>query len=72
MTFDSDYGELVYFEGTPCPPGIVFLRFSPENSLEPAIMLQELFARDDIELIGYFTVLERTSIRRRPLPITAG
>jgi len=36
VTFDSDYGELVFRRRLPTPGGVLYLRFLPENPLEPA------------------------------------
>jgi len=34
VTFDRDYGELIYRRGLPVPNGILYLRFSPKTPLE--------------------------------------
>lgn len=34
LTFDRDYGELVYHHRLPCPPAIVYLRFDPATPTE--------------------------------------
>ena len=68
ITFDSDYGELVFFEGVPCPPSILYLRFQPMNPLEPAERIRSLLAADDEVLLGFFVVLDEDAVRRRPLP----
>lgn len=68
VTFDKDYGELVYGRGLPSPPAIVYLRFIPATPLEPAEVLKALFAKGDLAVNGYFIVLNRENMRRRPLP----
>jgi len=68
ITFDRDYGELIYRLKLPTPPGVIYLRFIPKNPLEPAEYLQTLIESKDIRLEGKFTVGERRQIRQRPLP----
>jgi len=72
ITFDSDYGELVYFQGVPCPTGIIYLRFVPSNPLEPAEQVDQLLTQSGLEIIGGFFVLDRSVIRRRKLPEREG
>ncbi len=67
LTFDRDYGELLYSLGLPAPPGVVYFRFLPRTSQEPAEILLTLI-RSKIELTGRFTVVERRQVRQRPLP----
>jgi predicted nuclease of predicted toxin-antitoxin system len=68
MTFDRDYGELVYRRRMPCPPAIIYLRFDPASPTEPAQVVQSLLSIPESELSGYFLVLDRDSVRKRLLP----
>jgi hypothetical protein len=70
LTFDRDYGELVFRYGYPAPPGIVFFRFAPATVDEPAPQLLALLADSQIILDGMFTVVDRQNIRQRPLTPT--
>lgn len=67
VTFDSDYGELIYVRHLPCPFAVVYLRFTPAHPEEAAERLVQLFSTDDA-LEGCFIVLEREGYRRRSLP----
>lgn len=67
VTFDRDFGDLIYRQGAPAPAGVVYLRFVPTSSEEPGQVLLQLLALTDVELIGRFTVVERERIRQRPL-----
>ena len=69
ITFDSDYGELVFFDGFPCPNGVLYLRFEPCSPIEAAELINALLAVDDTVLDGFFVVLDRNTVRRRPLPV---
>ena len=68
ITFDRDYGELIYRLKLPIPPGIIYLRFVPKNPLEPAEYVLELIESENIKVEGKFTVGDGRHIRQRPLP----
>jgi predicted nuclease of predicted toxin-antitoxin system len=68
LTFDRDYGELIYRLGLPSPPGIVYIRFAPATPTEAAEYLLTLLGQSSISLQGQFNVIERDSLRQRPLP----
>ncbi len=68
LTFDRDYGELIFSQAMPCPPGLVYLRITPRDPLEAAALLVTLIKRNPRDLFGHFIVLERDNFRRRPLP----
>lgn len=68
VTFDRDYGELLFGRGLPSPLSVIYLRFTPQTSAEPAEILHALFEHGEAEVEGYFLVVERDSFRRRPLP----
>jgi predicted nuclease of predicted toxin-antitoxin system len=68
LTFDRDYGELIFKRRLPAPPGVLFLRFDPGTPLEPAEVLLKLLSLPDVEWTGRFTVLTREQIRQHRLP----
>lgn len=70
LTFDRDYGELLYVEtpGMPSPAGVVYFRFDPSPPEEPAFYLLALLDEPGWSAIGKFTVVERDRVRQRPLP----
>ncbi|MEL6820692.1 MAG: DUF5615 family PIN-like protein [Calditrichota bacterium] len=68
LTFDRDYGELIFKKKLPVPPGVIYLRFIPTHPTETAELLQQLFDRDEINFDGFFTVIGRENIRQRRLP----
>lgn len=68
LTFDSDYGDLLYKRVLRPPEGLVFLRFVPSSPEEPAEYLLALLQRPEISVAGSFTVAERDRVRQRPLP----
>jgi predicted nuclease of predicted toxin-antitoxin system len=71
LTFDRDYGELVFRHRLPVPAGVVYLRFSPASPIEPASYFAQLIA-NGIELAGKFSTGDREQVRQRPLPTDDG
>lgn len=67
LTFDRDYGELVFRYRHPAPSGIFFFRFAPATVDEPAPQLLELLNNPAMTLEGMFTVVDRQHVRQRPL-----
>ena len=70
VTFDRDYGSLLYQLGLPAPTGIVYFRFVPFSLEEPAEHLLALLERSELSLLGMLAVAERDRVRQRPLPGT--
>ena len=68
LTFDKDYGELIYHRKLPVPPGVIFFRFNPLTPLDPALLLLEYLRQPEISFNGLFTVFSRQSMRQRELP----
>lgn len=67
LTFDRDYGELIYRLKYPQPSGVIYFRFFPRTPVEPAEHLLRLLSSTEIVLENKFTVIERDRIRQRPL-----
>ena len=70
LTFDRDYGDLIYHRGLSPPPGVVYFRFEPVTADEPAMRLQSLLADPDFVLRGNFTIVGEDRTRQRPLDPT--
>lgn len=68
LTFDRDYGGLLYRQGSEPPEGVVYFRFAPSSPEEPAEYLLALLERFGSSLLGMLTVAERDRVRQRPLP----
>ena len=69
LTFDRDYGELIYRHQASPPVGVVYFRFAPATPSEPADILLHIMDRADLSVIGKFTIIERGRIRQRSLHI---
>ena len=68
LTFDRDYGELIYRFELPSPAGIVYFRLTSAAPEEPAERLLRLLDARGFTLEGKFTVMERERARQTPLP----
>jgi predicted nuclease of predicted toxin-antitoxin system len=67
LTFDRDYGELIYRHKVLPPAGVVYFRFAPATPLEPAEILLNVIDKADLSVIGKFTIVGRDRIRQRSL-----
>ncbi|MCB1034841.1 MAG: DUF5615 family PIN-like protein [Acidobacteria bacterium] len=72
LTFDRDFGSLVFKERAAIPAGVIFLRFIPATPQEPASVVQMLLEHPEIDLPGKFTTVTRQRIRQRDLPTDEG
>ncbi|MCU0542381.1 MAG: DUF5615 family PIN-like protein [Oscillatoriaceae cyanobacterium Prado104] len=68
LTFDRDYGELIYRLRMRSPRGVIYLRFRPHTPEEPASVLLNLLQMEGLQFEERFTVVDRDRIRQRPLP----
>ena len=66
VTFDRDYGELVFRRGSPPPAGILYLRFVPNDPSEVATYVSRLIA-NGIDLERRFTTADRGRVRQTML-----
>ena len=65
VTFDADFGDLVYQHGELPPPAILYLRMHPiDGAIAAALVLQALTG----PVTGHLVVCTRDGLRRRPLP----
>lgn len=64
LTFDKDYGELIFKHGMEHPPAVLFLRYRGADPTVAATLVLELVA-SGTTLDGRFTVIEEEGIRQR-------
>lgn len=67
LTFDRDYGELVFARAVPPPPAIIYLRQGAYAPDWPAGVVLELLTQA-AWVSGHLVVVTGRSLRRRPLP----
>lgn len=68
ITFDRDFGELVYHRGAPVPPGIIYLRVRPTSVTSAGEAVERLLRPSSIIIPGHFIVVDDDKVRQRPLP----
>jgi predicted nuclease of predicted toxin-antitoxin system len=68
LTFDRDYGELIFRQKLPVPGGVVYLRFAPVTPEESAEYILNSLTNQALLLEGKFTVVRRDRIRQQRLP----
>ncbi len=67
VTFDKDYGELVFSKKAQPPLAIIYLRQEPMPPTTAAIWVLELLAKPELA-DGYLVVVGQNAISRRALP----
>ena len=65
LTFDSDYGELIFKYAKENPPAVVFFRDKGNSPLFAGNALLRLLEHTNITLLNAFTVIETNGVRQR-------
>jgi predicted nuclease of predicted toxin-antitoxin system len=65
LTFDKDYGELIYKHNYKPTHGVIFLRLAEYEPDEPANIIHRLFMEYKIETEHTLTVFDGLMIRQR-------
>lgn len=67
VTFDRDYGELIFARGLAAPPAVILFRLKSYLLDAPGRLVAELIESGS-DLEGYFIVVDESGPRKRPLP----
>lgn len=67
LSFDSDFGDLIYRAGEASPIAVVLLRLSAADPRALAARVVDVLNAHD-DLSGHFVVADDERIRLRPLP----
>lgn len=67
LTFDTDFGTLVFHRDLPVPPGILLFRLTLVSPSAVAETVRTLL-RSREDWTGNFTVVDDSKLRMRPLP----
>lgn len=65
LTFDKDFGELVFKNGYRPPNGIIFFRWEHYQPEEPGKFLITIFEKENLSFDFKITVIDEDSIRQR-------
>ena len=67
LTFDKDYGYLIYKKNIAFSAGLIYFRFIPERPDSVGELLIKLIS-SGVVFKEYFTVIHSGSIRQKPIP----
>lgn len=67
VTFDRDYGELIFARGLAAPPAVILFRLKSYRLDVPGRLAAELLESGS-DLEGYFVVMDESGPRKRLLP----
>jgi predicted nuclease of predicted toxin-antitoxin system len=65
ITFDRDYGELIFRHNYKPEKGVIYLRLEKYQPHEPGIIVEEIVTNKKIDLSRALTVVDKNGIRQR-------
>ncbi len=67
LTFDRDYGELIFKYQREQPPAVIYFRLKGQTPNDAGKLLLEKLMVEQLEPENRFTVIDETSVRQRKL-----
>jgi len=67
ITFDRDYGYLIFARGLAAPPAVILFKMRSYRPDGPGRLVAGLLESGS-ELEGHFVVVDEAGLRKRPLP----
>jgi predicted nuclease of predicted toxin-antitoxin system len=65
LTFDRDYGELIFKYNYKPERGVIYLRLDEYEADEPGKIIEDLINRNEFNFDNALTVLDKNGIRQR-------
>jgi predicted nuclease of predicted toxin-antitoxin system len=65
ITYDSDYGELIFKHGYKPKAGVIFIRNQPSDPLVTAQIIEKLVLHENLTFEGALTVVDSNPIRQK-------
>jgi predicted nuclease of predicted toxin-antitoxin system len=65
VTYDSDYGELIFKYGYKPKGGVIFIRQQPSEPFETAKIIEQLISNANLSFEQTLTVVDSNSIRQK-------
>ena len=65
LTFDSDYGTLIFRDNLKPEKGVIFFRVNEFSSVDPAMLLESLLRKYDFSPDKKLTVIDYQGIRQK-------
>jgi predicted nuclease of predicted toxin-antitoxin system len=65
LTFDSDYGELIFKYGLQPQKGVIYLRLNEFDAVDPGKIIHKIISEADFNTDSTLTVVHEDGIRQR-------
>jgi len=65
MTFDRDYGELIFRYNYKPQKGVIYLRLDEFQPQEPGMIIEDIITNKEIDFTRALTVVDKNGIRQR-------
>ncbi len=65
LTFDRDYGELIFRHNYKPEKGVIYLRLVEFEPQEPGLIIEDIITNIEIDLSRALTVVDKNGIRQR-------
>ena len=65
MTFDRDYGELIFRYNYKPQKGVIYLRLDEFKPQEPGMIIEDIITNKEIDFTRALTVVDKNGIRQR-------
>ena len=65
LTFDRDYGELIFKHHYKPESGVIYLRLDEYTAEEPGKLIDDLISRQEFSFENALTVIDKNGIRQR-------
>lgn len=65
LTFDRDYGDIIFKDRIPNPPAVVYFRAKGSTPIDAALRIIELIEQKTFDPTGRFTVISSAGVRER-------
>jgi predicted nuclease of predicted toxin-antitoxin system len=65
LTFDRDYGEVIFRHNHKPEKGVIYLRLDEYESEQPGRVIEEIITNKEIDLTRALTVVDKNGLRQR-------
>ena len=65
LTFDRDYGELIFRHNYKPESGVIYLRLEEYEPDEPGYIIEQILINKEIDLSRALTVIDKNGLRQR-------
>ena len=65
LTFDRDYGELIFRYNYKPERGVIYLRLEEYDPEKPGLIIEEIILNKEIDLARALTVVDKNGIRQK-------